>query len=57
MRKFRAGTLHSGSKTGPPVKNPSQALAIELSEKKAAEGGKKEYQGRKKYRRTARKLR
>jgi hypothetical protein len=32
MRKFKAGTLHSGSKSGPVVTNPKQAIAISLSE-------------------------
>ena len=32
MQKFKAGTLHSGSKTGPVVTNPKQAIAISLSE-------------------------
>ena len=32
MKKFAAGKLHSGSKTGPKVTNPHQAKAILLSE-------------------------
>ena len=32
MREFHAGTLHSGSPTGPVVTNPAQAKAIALSE-------------------------
>ena len=42
MHKFKHGDLHSGSKTGPKVKNRKQAIAIMLSEKKAeqANGGK-----------------
>ena len=32
MSKFKSGDLHSGSKTGPVVKNPRQAVAIALSE-------------------------
>lgn len=32
MRKFKAGKLHSGSKTGPLVTNPKQAIAISMSE-------------------------
>lgn len=43
MAKFKAGKLHSGSKTGKTVKNPKQAVAIMLSEKRAAEGGASEY--------------
>lgn len=46
MSKFKAGKLHSGSKSGPPVKNRKQAVAIMISEKGAAKGGKKEYQSR-----------
>ena len=44
MPQWKAGTLHSGSKSGPKVKSQKQAVAIMLSEKRAAEGGKKEYQ-------------
>jgi hypothetical protein len=43
MPQFKSGHLHSGSKSGPTVKNPKQAVAIMLSEKRAAKGGKKEY--------------
>jgi len=32
MGKFKTGTMHSGSKTGPKVTNPKQAVAIALSE-------------------------
>lgn len=32
MRKFKAGTLHSGSKHGPKVTSRKQAIAIALSE-------------------------
>jgi hypothetical protein len=32
MKKFKAGKLHSGSKKGPVVTNPKQAIAISLSE-------------------------
>ena len=32
MHKFAAGTLHSGSKSGPVVKSRKQAIAISLSE-------------------------
>jgi hypothetical protein len=44
MKKWGSGQLHSGSKSGPVVKNQKQAVAIMLSEKRAARGGKKEYQ-------------
>lgn len=32
MREYKSGTLHSGSKKGPVVSNPKQAIAIGLSE-------------------------
>jgi len=48
MGKFKKGKLHSGSKKGPKVKSRKQAVAIMLSEKEDAEGGKKEYQPKKK---------
>jgi hypothetical protein len=32
MHEFKDGILHSGSKKGPIVKNPKQAIAIGLSE-------------------------
>ena len=53
MDKWKTGRLKSGNKeTGKPVKNQKQAVAIMLSEKRAAEGGKSEYKatglGRKK---------
>jgi hypothetical protein len=31
MKEFKAGTLNTGSKKGPIVKNPKQAIAIALS--------------------------
>jgi len=46
MHKFGKGKLHSGSKKGPAVKNQKQAVAIMLSEKRAAKGGKKEYKAK-----------
>lgn len=46
MHKWGKGKLHSGSKSGPKVKSQSQAVAIMLSEKRAAEGGKSEYQSK-----------
>jgi len=42
MSKFKSGSLRSGG-SGKPVTNPKQAIAIELSEKKQADGGKSEY--------------
>ncbi len=38
MSEWKAGTLHSGSATGPVVTNPKQAVAIALSEKRKREG-------------------
>ena len=35
-REFKEGKLHSGSKKGPIVTNPRQAIAIELSEARKA---------------------
>jgi hypothetical protein len=40
MSKFKKSNLHSGSKSGPVVKDRKQALAIMLSEKRS---GKEEY--------------
>ena len=34
MGEFKRGTLHSGSKHGPEVKNPKQAVAIALNQAK-----------------------
>lgn len=36
MDEWKAGKLHSGSKTGPVVKSQKQAIAIGLSEQRAA---------------------
>lgn len=36
MREFKHGELHSGSKKGPEVRNPKQAIAIALSEARKA---------------------
>jgi len=43
MSKFKHGGLHSGSKSGPRVRSRKQAVAIMMSEKREAEGGKDEY--------------
>lgn len=43
MDKWKHGQLKSGG-NGAPVKSQKQAVAIMLSEKKAASKGKKEYQ-------------
>ena len=45
MHKWKAGKLKSGG-SGEPVKSQKQAVAIMLSEKRAAQGGKKEYQSK-----------
>ena len=34
MHEFKHGSLHSGSKNGPVIKNKKQAIAIALSENK-----------------------
>lgn len=39
LKEMKAGALHSGSKKGPVVTNPKQAVAIGLSEARKA-GGK-----------------
>ena len=36
MHEYKEGTLHSGSKKGPKVKNRKQAIAIALSEARRA---------------------
>lgn len=36
MGEFKSGALHSGSKKGPEVTNPKQAMAIALSEARKA---------------------
>jgi hypothetical protein len=37
MKEWKAGKLHSGSKTGPKVTSQKQAIAIGLNEQRAAE--------------------
>lgn len=39
MKEFKEGKLHSGSKKGPEVTNPKQAVAIALSEERKASRG------------------
>jgi hypothetical protein len=39
MSEYKAGTLNSGSKTGPVVKNRKQAVAIAMSEAKMPQRG------------------
>lgn len=41
MHKFKEGTLHSGSKKGPAVKDRKQAIAIALSESGQSKKSKK----------------
>lgn len=43
MSKWKAGRLHSGSPSGPVVGDRRRAVAIMLSEKRAAARGKDEY--------------
>lgn len=40
MREFKQGKLHSGSKKGPIVSNPKQAVAIALSEQRKVSRGR-----------------
>ena len=46
MHKWKAGTLHSGSKRGPKITSQKQAVAVMLSEKRKA-GSKSEYRSKK----------
>jgi len=41
MEEFKAGKLHSGSKKGPIVTNPKQAIAIAISESKRSKKNKR----------------
>ncbi len=41
MEEFKKGKLRSGSKKGPQVTNPKQAIAIALSEQRKASKKKK----------------
>lgn len=41
MRKYKAGTLNSGSEKGPKVKSRKQAIAIALSEAERASKGRR----------------
>jgi hypothetical protein len=41
MHEYGKGTLHSGSKKGPVVKNREQAVAIALSEQRKANAKRK----------------
>jgi hypothetical protein len=44
MKKFKSGSLKSSN--GKKVTNPKQAVAIQMSEKRAAKGGKAEYKSK-----------
>jgi Family of unknown function (DUF6496) len=41
MAEYKAGKLHSGSKTGPVVKSKKQAIAISLNEQRKKDAAKK----------------
>lgn len=41
LHKFKHGTLHSGSKSGPKVTSRPQAIAIALSESRQSKGKRK----------------
>jgi len=41
MKEYKSGKLHSGSKHGPTVENPKQAIAIALSEARREKKGMK----------------
>lgn len=40
MHEYKEGELRSGSKTGPLVKNRSQAIAIAMSEQRRSKKGR-----------------
>lgn len=40
MKEFSGGQLHSGSKSGPVVKNRKQAIAIGISESRKLKAGR-----------------
>lgn len=46
MKEFKAGTLNTGSKTGPVVKNKKQAVAIALSQAGMSKSMKKSGRGK-----------
>jgi len=46
MKEFGKGELHSGSKKGPVVTNPKQAVAIALSEAKMPMRGQRTMKNR-----------
>jgi hypothetical protein len=48
MHEFKAGSLHSGSKKGPVVKERKQAIAIALSEAGKSKAKKTKVKAKKK---------
>jgi hypothetical protein len=46
MHEFKEGKLHSGSKKGPEVTNPKQAIAIAMSEAGKSKPKKKRKKGK-----------
>lgn len=50
MHEFKGGKLHSGSKSGPVVKNKKQAVAIGISQANKAKGIPEKSYGKKKSR-------
>jgi hypothetical protein len=51
MHKFKSGKLHSGSKSGPIVRNRKQAIAIMMSEKENEDSDETPKRGKKPTRR------
>jgi len=47
MSEYKAGKLHSGSKKGPIIKKPQQALAVALQSAKKTAYGEKRSGGKK----------
>lgn len=49
MKEFKEGKLHSGSKSGPKVKNRKQAIAIALSQERKGKSKKVKGTSKKKW--------